>query len=226
MKNLIFSLFLLVSGLAIANDNAPVAIRPMSNEVLKELSDAKNNEDAPNSEAAVAPCEEQVLGCVCDCPPIYYPKSAHWIVALSAFGDSIGIEDGSVWQVNGYDIDLIHYWFPDDPVTITQNRDWFSSYKYLIVNQNNGSSVAANLSLGPIIDEEHSLQIAYIDHYNDLLEISDHSHWKISSRDHYLFLEWAPGDYIIVGVNNGCDSSSPFILINSNMDNCVRAKQY
>ena len=142
------------------------------------------------------------------------------------FGDSVGIEDGSIWQVSPFDTDLVHCWCADDVVTITQNRHWFSSYQYRIVNKNNGASIAVNLSLGPIIDGEHSLQITNIDHYNDLLVLSDRSQWKISSRDRYLFSEWTLGDYIILGVNSGWDSSCPFILINSNMNNHLRAKQY
>lgn len=228
MKNLFFSLFLLTAGMALAADNAPVGIRSMSNDVLNERNATKEREQASDSEETPATeATEETAGCYnCDCSSIYFPNFCHRIVVLSVFGDSVGIEDGSIWQVSPFDTDLVHCWCADDVVTITQNRHWFSSYQYRIVNKNNGASIAVNLSLGPIIDGEHSLQITNIDHYNDLLVLSDRSQWKISSRDRYLFSEWTLGDYIILGVNSGWDSSCPFILINSNMNNHLRAKQY
>lgn len=224
MKNIFLSLFLLVAGMAIADDNAPVGSRSMSDEVLKELNAAKESEEAQGPVSDVN--TEEAAGCFdCDYSPVY-PNSTHWIETLSLFGESVGIEDGSIWQVNCSDRNLVQDWVLSDPVIITQNRSWFSSCKYRILNKNDGSSIPANLAYGPIIGGEYSLQISNIDHYNGLLILSDNSHWKISSRDRYLFPEWTLGDYILLGVNSGWDSSCPYILINSNMDNFIRAKQY
>jgi len=228
MKNLVLSFFLLTAGIAIADDNAPVGIRPMSNEVLNELNAAKENEETTHSDESIAPAAttEETAGCYPSDSFIYVPNSCHWVVALSAIGDSVSIEDGSIWQANPFNSYAVLSWYLNDIVTITQNQSWFSSYQYLLVNKNNGTSVAVNLSLGPIIFCEHSLQIIDIDPFNGILVLSDQSHWKISSLDYYLFSEWALRDYIILGVNSGWDSSSPYLLINSNMNNHIRAKQY
>jgi hypothetical protein len=228
MKNLILSVFLATAGMAIASDNAPVGIRPMSDNVQKEWNAAKESEEAAGSDdAAIQNAAEQTAGCFsCDDSFIYYPNYGHQVVALCAFGDSVGIEDGSIWQVKPFDTDLVQTWRPDDVVTITQNHSWFTSYQYRIDNKNNGTSIASNLSQGPMIFGEHSLQITNIDHYNGVVVLSDHSQWFISSLDRFLFMEWFLGDYIILGVNSGWDSSCPYLLINSNMNNHLRAKQY
>jgi hypothetical protein len=228
MKKITLPAFILTAGLLMANDNAPVGIRPLPDELIQELAEEQKKENVLDQDANKAIGEtEEVSGCCTFCnASFYFPATCHWIIALSAFGDSLGIEDGSIWDVDLRDSDLMHYWFPDDPIAITQNTDWFSSYKYRIINKNHGTSIAANLSMGPIVGGEHSLQITQIDYCNGLAILTDSSSWQISLRDYLQFPQWSIGDYIILGTNSGWDSSCPCILINSNMNTFIRAKQY
>jgi len=225
MKNLFFSVFFLAAATISANENAPVGVRALSEDVQGQLKTSIENEKSSEPATADNGAEEQ-SGCPdCDYCPVF-PNANHWIIDRSPFGDSITIEDGSAWEVSCFDTDRIYYWYNSDPVIITQNRSWFSSCQYRMINKNNGSSVPVDLYVGPFVGGEYSLQITNIDHYNGLLILSDQSHWKISSRDRYLFPEWTLGDYVILGVNSGWDSFCPFILINVNMNNFIRAKQY
>ncbi len=222
MKDYFLSFFLIAAGMVYA-DNAPVGDRPMSAETQTAFLTERENEQQSEE---LSECEtKEKDGYDPDYCPVS-PSFAHIIVSLSQFGDALEIEDGSIWRINCSDVRHMRSWYYNDPIIITQNHKWFSDSKYRIINKNDGTSVAADLYLGPQIGGNCSLQITNIDHYNELLILSDNTHWKISSRDHNLFPEWTIGDYVILGINSGWDSSCPYILINSNMNNFIRARQY
>lgn len=115
--------------------------------------------------------------CFWSCPPFVDQESNHWICAISAYDDSLGIEDGSIWQLDRYDSYLVNRWMANDPIVITQNRDWFSSDQYRIFNQNLGESIAANLSFGPIIDGNDSRSATQL--LTKIMQVIHRIHWFI-----------------------------------------------
>lgn len=213
-------LFLLPVVLAFAEDHAPVGSRPLPPQAVATLQANSDQDDQATSD------DEDIAGCCWNRFSIdYYPTSFHSIYTISGFGDALGIEDGSIWQISYADAYRVRYWQASDPIVITQNHSWISSYRYRIINKNLGQSVAANLSLGPILDSEFSRYIVWIDLDTNVVVLSDNTHWQVSWLDSSLLVEWALNDYIIIGVNTGWDSSCRNILINSNMDHFIRAKQ-
>ncbi len=159
-------------------------------------------------------------------PPVYYSSAIHWLNAVSSLGETVEIEDGSVWQVSRHDAYKALHWRSDDPLMITQNHRWFSRYTYRIVNTNTGSSLEADLQLGPIQNGEHTRYIVELNPWEGVLTLSDNTHWQISSYDGSTFRDWALDDAIIIGYNSGWDSHCESILINVNMNNFLRAKQF
>ncbi|HLB52544.1 MAG TPA: hypothetical protein VJK48_02405 [Chlamydiales bacterium] len=163
-------------------------------------------------------------------PPLYFPASSHVIVEVSILGDSVKLEDGSIWNVGRYDSYRLQNWRVNDTVTITQNHSWFSSYKYRIVREQTGSTIEANLFLGPIEQGPYTLYIITLDPVQGLIHLmsgkGELTRWEISSSDRNLFAEWRFGDAVIIGQNTGWDRTCESYLINVNENAGVRAKQY
>lgn len=152
--------------------------------------------------------------------------SNHWLNTVSAYGDTIEIEDGSWWKIASGDSHTTQYWRPGDILIVTPNRGWFSSYYYCITNKNNGSSVRANLNVGPLAFGPNTHWINSVDQVTGHVFLDNGTCWCISNKDAYIFRNWAPNDTIIVGLNDSWFSSYDHILINVNMNTYVRAKQY
>ncbi len=162
-------------------------------------------------------------------PPLYYPVSMHSLIGVSALGDSVELEDGSVWKISRYDGYKALGWRSNDPLTITQNHRWFSIYAYRIINQNTGACLEANLFLGPLEHGQHTLYITGIDRISGDLVVTNGSgesiRWEISSSDIAAFQNWDLHDAIIIGQNSGWNTDCESLLINFNMNNSARAKQ-
>jgi len=207
--------------LSAANEeHIPVGSREKSPEAIAQMEKQKEHKDKRCQKVARS-------GFLFDrYPPVYYSTNIHWFIAASAFGDSVELEDGSVWKVNRYDGYKALNWRMNDPLLITQNTRWFSSYNYRIVNQNTGTSIEANLFLGPIQNGEFTHYIVAIEPIRRILMLNDNTHWEVSSYDTSIFRDWAIGDAVITGYNSGWDSSSEGVLINVNMNNFIRVKQY
>ncbi|HSX26684.1 MAG TPA: hypothetical protein VLE89_06730 [Chlamydiales bacterium] len=205
----------LLTPVLLLADHVEVGTRPMS------------PDDRPEGEVVQADEMEGRNGFVFDrYPPVYYSACYHSLIAVSATGDQVELEDGSVWKINSYDGYKALNWRTTDPLTITQNHRWFSSYTYKIVNKNTGSSVEAKLFLGPVKDGEYTKYIYTLDKDRGEIYLTDTTHWEISSGDSYIFRDWAPNDSIIIGSNTGWDSKCESILINVTMNNFLRAKQF
>ena len=164
-----------------------------------------------------------------DYPPLHHPASTHRLIGVSDLGDSVELEDGSVWKICHYDGYKAMQWRSHDPITITQNHRWFSSYRYRIVNQNSGESLEANLFLGPLEYGQNTLYVTGIDRIAGDLIITngfgEALRWEISSNDLSVFQNWAVHDAIIIGQNSSWDKGCETLLINVNMNNSVRARQ-
>jgi len=158
-------------------------------------------------------------------PPVYYPIQYHMLSSVSAMGNEIEIEDGSVWRISPDQSDSILTWKQDDPIIITQNRNWFShtSFAFLIVNEANKQSVYANLHLGPYVESPHTHHVIAIDHSHGHIVLENQSIWNISSYDSNIFEEWHLYDAIILGTNSSWTSSKQLLLINVNTNSFVRA---
>ena len=207
-------------------DHAEVKTRALSEE-LQLYMDAKiiEEEENPNQKDD---CDVQLQTGLFDnqYPQIFFPYWCHSISSVSAFGDSLALEDGSIWDVHPSERGVIMNWKESDVLLIYPNRAWFSTYKYKIENTALGTTVYANMTYGPFLNGEFSLRIIAIDPIRNEIYLNDNSRWKICSSDQYLLNQWVVGDYIIVGSNNSWLCSLKNILINSNMYNHIRAQQF
>ncbi len=158
-----------------------------------------------------------------DLPLIYYPASVHWITQISALGNSLELEDGSVWT--GETAEALT-WKSTDPLFITQNWTWFSSYTFKIINKVTGTLVPVNLKLGPYESSSYTHFISIIDKARGELALSDSSNWQVCPSDTKEFNQWSEDQAIIIGVNSGWQSSFDILLINVNRNKFVRAKQF
>jgi hypothetical protein len=225
MKRIFFFL-VLPAALLIADEHAIVNSRPISPDLTARMQSERESEQAQNANSATDHNEEIAGYYLADYPPVYFPPSCHWLGAISALSDSLQIEDGSMWQIDPYDAYKIRNWFANDPLIVTQNRSWFSTYQYRIINQNTGYSIDVNLIEGPVLNGEYSRQIAALDTFRGEIVLTDNTRWTISRRDAYLLPTWERGDYIITGINSGWDSDYNCILIDVATNNFVRAKQF
>ena len=192
--------------------------------------------EAEKAKAMAEGSEEETLetaGFIFDrYPPVYYSNSHHWLVAVTVLDNdkyTLEFEDGSVWKINHYDGKKTLNWRANDPLTITQNNRWFASHAYRIINKSNGASVEADLFLGPIELGQYSRFIVGVDQSRREVFLSDNTHWEVSYLDSSIFKDWAVNDYIIIGTNSNTsiwDSGSDAMLINVNMNNSLRAKQF
>jgi hypothetical protein len=153
-------------------------------------------------------------------PQIYYPSFCHQLSAISCLGDSLEMEDGSVWSVNPADSKKIFLWSTLDPLVISPVKNLFSYYSYKIQNLATNEFIEVDLKLSPVIDSEYSHQILSIDFISCEVILSDNSVWNFNVNDAYKYKKWAIGDLIIIGMNEKSFLySEEFILVNANMNN-------
>jgi hypothetical protein len=214
--------------LAEAENHVAIGTRPMSEEAAAQIEAEKVQQPTDEEEGTL-----ETAGFIFDrFPPVFYSNSHHCLKAVTLLDHNqytLEFEDGAVWKINSYDGMKALNWRDHDPLTITQNNRWFSKYTYRIINKANGTSVEANLYLGPSVNGEYSRFIIAIDHSRKEIMLSDNTHWEISYLDSSIFRDWALNDYIIIGTNSNTsiwDSGSDALLINVNMNNATRAKQF
>ena len=155
-------------------------------------------------------------------PIIYYTYPVRSMAALSAFGDSIILDDGSIWEINPHCRNEVSFWSASDALLIYPNNQMFSPYKYVIVNQVFDTEIQVNLSYGPVINSPFALRIVYIDYFREEIYLNNNSRWKISSSESFLKSNWIEGDYVIIGTDDGYRN----ILINCNLDDYIYAGQF
>lgn len=156
----------------------------------------------------------------------YRPILCHTLVSLAMTGDSVETEDGAHWRINAADAYHLSAWMPGDQLVITPNTYWFSSYDYYITNKRTGTYVKADLCVGPLQYGPYSHWIIGMDYYSGHIFLENGTTWCVHSSDAYVFRDWAINDHIILGVNDAWLSCHDYILINVNMDNYIRARQY
>ncbi len=155
-----------------------------------------------------------------------FPVNCHCLTSVADNNRSIELEDGSHWEVSATDAHLIWNWRREDSLVITPNYNWFSNYDYYITNKSNHTFVKANLYVGPLAFGPYSHWIVNIDYSTGHICLENQMIWCINPQDSYLFKDWAINDHVILGVYDSWFSPYDHILINVNMDNHVRGKQY
>lgn len=147
----------------------------------------------------------------------------HHPIAVSLLGETIELEDGSIWTTSSSDRHKTLDWMTGDTIIILPNHSWFSSHDYRLVNINTGANVKVNLSLGPIYNGIYTHWIIAIDYKHRQVCLEDGSVWKMSWWDSSIVDKWLPNDTVIIGINDGWFSGgSQNMLINVNMnDNAI-----
>lgn len=146
----------------------------------------------------------------------------HRAVAVSYYGDQVTLEDGSVWNVSSWDAWKTLNWYTTDTILVMQNKWLFSSYKFMLVNQNTGKEVEVNLALGPYYLGVYTHWIVAIDYYNSQIILEDNSVWDMNFFDSSIINKWLVNDTVIIGINESGSSLRPNILINVNVLNYAR----
>ncbi len=149
-----------------------------------------------------------------------HPGAYHKAVHISPFAETVTGQDGTVWSIAYTDRYKVLGWLPSDVLVIVPNRSWFSSYDFYMINENTGESIDAYIMSGPKPAGQYTFQIIEIDYDNNIVRLDD-STWALSSDDETLVKQWKPDDFVIIGINDGWNSSiRPNILIN------VRLQKY
>jgi hypothetical protein len=69
--------------------------------------------------------------------PIYNDVFTHWIVAINYYTQEICLEDGTLWQLSGFDSSIFNTWLLNDTVIIGVNDGFLSSTKpNILINVN------------------------------------------------------------------------------------------
>lgn len=61
--------------------------------------------------------------------PIYHGLYTHWIVGINYYTQEIYLEDGSIWQVTGFDSSIFSKWLLNDTIVIGVNDGYLSTTK-------------------------------------------------------------------------------------------------
>lgn len=146
----------------------------------------------------------------------------HKPYAVSLLGDTVELEDGSIWAVKKGDRYKTMDWLTSDSLVITPNHNFFSSYTYRITNINTGKSIEVDLALGPIYNSIYTHWIAAIDYYNGQICLEDGSVWDVSGFYQSTLNKMLMNDTIIIGIDDSLLGSTN-ILINVNLNNYVSA---
>lgn len=155
-----------------------------------------------------------------------YSFHCHQLMNIGANGRCIEMEDSSQWEVAASDTYVVGGWRPNDSLIITPNYSWFSSYDYCITNKSNNTHVKANMYVGPVAFGPYSHWIVDIDYFGGHVYLENQMTWCVNPADSAILSDWAVNDHIIIGFYDTWFSPSDHILINVNMDDHVRAKQY
>jgi len=183
-------------------------------------------EDFDNEEASETPDAARSGFFYQQNTPIYYPASSHWVTSVSAFGDSLVIEDESTWKLDPWNGRVALNWASNAPITITQNRSWFSSYDYYIVNQDTGEYIGANLYLGPAYESPYTVYIDEVNGFDGSIALSNNMRLQVCPGDYWACADWKKDHTVVLGVNGGWQSGKyNLILINVNQNAFVRAAQ-
>jgi len=160
----------------------------------------------------------------------------YYINTIDLDGSLITTKDGTVWQISPKTAHTALGWSQEDPIIISTNRWWFSSYKYGLINQKRKEEVEANLTKGPL--EGNSVSIEYIDPQNGYICLTDGSKWQLDRSSEIFYLHtsrgaipieitshiyrWRAGQKVLQGKSYSWLGRS-YILINTDENNHLSA---
>lgn len=76
--------------------------------------------------------------------PIYNGIYTHWIVGINYYTQDVYLENGTVWNVSGFDASIFSKWMVNDTIILGVNDGNFSSSKpYILINVNTLTNVRA-----------------------------------------------------------------------------------
>ncbi len=149
--------------------------------------------------------------------PAYQPT--YYIKSIGADGDTIAMNDETVWSIDGNSSYIAARWVENTPIVITPSK-WYSKYDYYITNKLTNESVTAKLSQGPFV--KYSVFIQQIDWYSGAVYLTNGTRWNTSVDQNFRY--WQVGQAILIGENTGWFEKD-YILININENNYVTASR-
>jgi hypothetical protein len=153
-----------------------------------------DSEDVQKEEEVVEQTEQISFNYIYDqYPKVYLPTSAHTIASVSAYGDIVELEDGSLWSISAYDGRRAMQWPIDEIISITQNTRWFSSCYYRIINRYTGASIETNLSQGPFTGGILTYYVTEFDFSRGIVTLANptqSTYWEIHPSDLFKFQNW------------------------------------
>ena len=208
-----------------AQENRHQFIQKIASEELIEEGNSLTPVEPPKEESQADTQTEGLVAKAAKSASEYYTThqgAFHHPIAISLLGETVELEDGSLWTVSSNDRYKTLDWMTGDVIIILPNSSLFSSFYYCLVNLNTGAKVKVNLTLGPIFNGIFSHWIVAINYSYREVCLEDGSVWKISTLDDSVLYKWLPNDTVIIGINSGWLSSiNPNMLINVNMNNYV-----
>lgn len=155
-----------------------------------------------------------------------FPVNCHWLTSISDNSRSLEMEDGSHWEISPSDAYILRGWRREDSLVVTPNTGWLSSYGYYITNKSNNSYVRANLYVGPLAFGPYSHWVVEVDHFGGHIYLENQMIWCVNPQDSHILKDWAVNDHVIFGLYSSWFTPYDHILINVNMNNYIRVKQY
>ncbi|MEN9343436.1 MAG: hypothetical protein RLZZ453_223 [Chlamydiota bacterium] len=147
---------------------------------------------------------------------------AHTFMDWDKENGLIAIEDGSLWETSSEEV--VENWKPGDQITIKPDPTWFSSYHYLLSNQRENADIGADLNQAPLPFGIFSNWVIQIDPLSGHIYLQDGTMWCVHPKDQYDLRQWMQNDHVIIG---RADSGYyPYILINADLDEYIRAMPY
>jgi hypothetical protein len=154
------------------------------------------------------------------------PSNCHWLASVSDSIRSLEIEDGSHWEVSAFDSFILRNWRRENTLVITPNYNWFGNYEYFITNKSNNTFVKANLAIGPLTFGDFSHWVVEVDNLNGHVILENQMIWCVNPQDGYALRDWAVNDHVIIGLCDSWFSAFDHILINVNVNDHIRVKQF
>jgi hypothetical protein len=156
--------------------------------------------------------------------PVY-----HWPIGFYDRDNTITLEDGSVWRVEGYR--SIFDWRDNDPLTITVIPEgWFTKARYQITNHNERVHPIVTVSLlkRPILNGEYTRQVLSFEQSTCVITLTDQSRWQLSAQEYEKCFAWRAGDILIIATSPNARPSfkvsvTDCLLINTNLNNYIKA---
>lgn len=155
--------------------------------------------------------------------PCYYGAVHTLLLPGLRAGDTIQLEDFSVWNISWGDTYKVMNWLPSDEIVV--RASWLSSW-YTIHNLTNDVQVSATLSkyLRPQFHTYANHRIIGMDIMNNWVLLENGTIWSVYFLDFLAF--WEPGETIIIGINDdwATNAECPYILINAARSQYARAQ--